>query len=114
MARILVVDGNVTVKQFYQLILENEGYEVDSSLSVEEALNDILPQSFFDLVITGFEFFGLKGDMLCRVIKNEYPGLPVIMITGGVFPERCLADAIYRKPIKKEDLLSLVAIWIKK
>lgn len=81
MKKILVVDDEESIHLLYREELEEEGYEVHSVLSGEEALqklNTISP----NLVILDINMPGLNGIDVLRHIKETNPNLPVILCSA--------------------------------
>ncbi len=79
--KILVVDDELVVCKSVQRILSPEGYEVETALSGQEAL-ERLGQESFDLVITDLKMPGMDGMELLSKIKEKDPEMIIIMITG--------------------------------
>lgn len=79
--KILVVDDEQTVCNSIKKILSRKGYEVDNTLNVEEAI-DKIEKSSYDLVITDLMMPKTSGMELLEIVKENYPELDVIMITG--------------------------------
>ncbi len=78
MKKILLVDDEDSIHLLYREELEDEGYEVHSALSGEEALAQlkvIMP----DLVILDINMPGINGIDALRQIKEMNPSLPVIL-----------------------------------
>jgi DNA-binding response OmpR family regulator len=78
MKKILLVDDEDSIHLLYREELEEEGYEVHSALSGEEALAQlkvIAP----DLVILDINMPGINGIDALRQIKEMNPALPVIL-----------------------------------
>ncbi|MFA7383207.1 MAG: response regulator [Desulfurivibrionaceae bacterium] len=78
MKKILLVDDEDSIHLLYREELEEEGYEVHSALSGEEALAQmkvIVP----DLVILDINMPGINGIDVLRQIKEINPTLPVIL-----------------------------------
>lgn len=78
MKKILLVDDEDSIHLLYREELEEEGYEVHSALSGEEALAQlklIAP----DLVILDINMPGINGIDVLRQIKEMNPSLPVIL-----------------------------------
>ncbi|OGQ85523.1 MAG: two-component system response regulator [Deltaproteobacteria bacterium RIFOXYD12_FULL_56_24] len=78
MKKILLVDDEDSIHLLYREELEEEGYEVHSSLSGEEALTQmkiIMP----DLIILDINMPGINGIDVLRQIKEMNPTLPVIL-----------------------------------
>jgi DNA-binding NtrC family response regulator len=80
-AKILVVDDEEIVCQSCDRILTEEGYEVQTRLSGQEALQ-LLAEEPFDVVIADLKMPGLSGMEVLQAIKRDFPDIPVVMITG--------------------------------
>jgi len=78
MKKILLVDDEDSIHLLYREELEEEGYEVHSALSGEEAL-DKLKIITPDLVILDINMPGINGIDTLRQIKEKNPTLPVIL-----------------------------------
>jgi DNA-binding response OmpR family regulator len=79
--KILVVDDEQTVCNSIQKILTKRGYSVDNSLNAKEAITK-LENNKFDLVITDLMMPDMDGIELIQIIKDLYPELKVVVITG--------------------------------
>jgi DNA-binding response OmpR family regulator len=79
--KILVVDDELTVCQSVAKILSRKGYEVENALSTEGAMQKMNGTSY-GLVITDLMMPKSNGLELLQIVKDHYPELEVIMITG--------------------------------
>ena len=79
--KILVVDDEKTVCESVNKIFSRKGYTVDDSLNAKEAMEKIKKTSY-DLVITDMKMPEMGGLELLEIIKDYYPELEVILITG--------------------------------
>lgn len=108
--KILIVDDEETVCQSVKKILTKKGYHVDKALSADEAVNKINQQKF-DLVITDLMMPKTSGIDLIKIIKENYPELKVIMITGYASIESAVkatklgVSGYIPKPFTPEELL---------
>ncbi len=106
---ILIVDDEKIVCDMMKLSLEKEGYEVESFLTGNAAL-DRLKEKKFDVVVTDFKMKGIDGLEVLRTIKQLYPKISVIMITAfanlDVAIEALREDVhdFFPKPIKLKAL----------
>ncbi len=78
---ILVVDDDRSMREFLEILLTREGYNVslaDSGESGCEALKD----KFFDLVVTDIRMKGVNGLDVLRKAKEANPDTMVIMISA--------------------------------
>jgi len=78
MKKILLVDDEDSIHLLYREELEDEGYEVHSALSGEEALAQMKLLAP-DLVILDINMPGINGIDVLRQLKEMNPSLPVIL-----------------------------------
>jgi CheY-like chemotaxis protein len=78
---ILCVDDEPNSLVLRKLVLQKAGYEVLMANSAAAAL-DVLASSQVDLVLSDQLMPGVTGTELARQIKNRWPSLPVILISG--------------------------------
>lgn len=81
--RVLVVEDNDDVGQFSTELLEDLGYVVRRVANANAALS-ILGENEFavDLVFSDVIMPGMNGVELAGVIRERYPGLPVVLTSG--------------------------------
>ncbi len=79
--RILVVDDELTICQSVTKILSRKGYEVENALSTESAVQKMNSTSF-GLLIADLMMPKSNGLELLQIVKDHYPELEVILITG--------------------------------
>lgn len=79
--RILVVDDDDSLRRVTQVQLQQEGYEVDTAATGEQALAAFSGR-LYDLVITDLRLPGLSGLELLKRLKELYPEVVVILITA--------------------------------
>ena len=78
---ILLVDNNEREIQLLKMILEDEGYIVDT-VSSGWAATERIKTSRYASAILDFSLSDMKGDELADRIKRENPGMMVILLTG--------------------------------
>jgi two-component system, NtrC family, response regulator AtoC len=80
MAEILIVDDDPVIRDtLYELLSAN--YRCTAAGTGEEALGKLRQQSYA-VVLTDISMPGLSGLELLKRIVEEFPGTPVIMISG--------------------------------
>ena len=80
MADILVVDDDDVIRETLHELLSAD-YSCQTADTAEEALAKLQAQRF-DVVLTDISMPGLNGtELLQRVVEN-YPGTPVVIISG--------------------------------
>ncbi|MFH2124054.1 MAG: sigma-54 dependent transcriptional regulator [Pseudomonadota bacterium] len=86
MISILIVDDEQSMRDFLTILLQKEGYQVETRADSAAALR-CLEEKNFDLVISDIRMPGIGGLDLLHSIKGKYPTLPVILITAFVSPD---------------------------
>ena len=114
MARILVVDDEVTVRLLLETALKRKGHKVLSAFIGVHAL-DILPDDGVCLVITDINMPYTKGLELIRHINTQMQAkIPVIVVTGITNEETRVhamelgAQGYLTKPFDPRVMLDLV------
>lgn len=110
---ILLVDDEVINLQNVSHFLEQQGFEVTTAASGNEALG-LLNQSHFDLVITDLKMGDIDGVQVMKTAKELHPEIEVIIVTGYATVNSAV-DAMAQgafyylpKPIKLKELHALV------
>lgn len=81
--RILVVEDNPDVGKFSTELLEDLGYSTEWARSADQALAALSNDEFaFDLVFSDVIMPGMNGVELAAIIRERYPGLPVVLTSG--------------------------------
>jgi PAS domain S-box-containing protein len=81
--RVLVVEDNDDVGQFSTELLEDLGYSVKRVTNANAALAILSEDEFSaDLVFSDVIMPGMNGVELAGVIRDRYPGLPVVLTSG--------------------------------
>ncbi len=110
---VLIVDDDMQFRVSLNKALTKVGYKVKGAADCTEALNYIR-EAHFDLVITDQRLPGLSGIELLNEIKKISPDSQVILVTAygeaALFRRVMEAGAFgyLDKPVKREDILSLV------
>jgi two-component system, NtrC family, response regulator HydG len=81
MAKILIIDDDVTFGLMLKKLLEKHGYKVTSVFSPLEA-RKIIDKNNFDVVFTDLRMPDISGMELIRQIKNKASRTQIIMMTG--------------------------------
>ena len=108
--KILLVDDNWAFIDSVKDVLEDEGYNVVTALSGEEAVSFIQKESF-DLVLMDIKMPGLNGVESFIKMKEMNPDVKVILFTAYVFEDLIQqardegALAVLKKPLDMDYLL---------
>ena len=109
--RILVVDDEPIVRSWIARLLQEEGYAVEIATDGAQALRIAgETRDDFDLVVTDVRMPQMDGWQLGRRVREQWPGLPVLYISGyDVHQSAPGPHAFLRKPFEADDLLRRVA-----
>ena len=113
-SKILIVDDELNIRRILQMAFEKIGHEV---LVAEDAHNalQLLSQHNFDLVITDVTMPGMNGYELQKIVHENQPDVPVIIMTAyGTIPQavaaiRNGAFEYVTKPFDLDQLKRIVA-----
>ena len=112
-AKILLVDDNPHGLVARRMILEEQGYGVETALSGEEAWQTF-QKTRFDVVVTDFRMGGMDGLQLIRLIRASDSPARIVLLSGfvecmGMTEESTGADEVLSKSNKEvQDLLRVV------
>ncbi|MBW2467105.1 MAG: sigma-54-dependent Fis family transcriptional regulator [Deltaproteobacteria bacterium] len=113
MPAILVVDDELSMREFLKILLEKEGYQVSTAPEAAIAL-DLINKQDFNLVISDIKMPGMGGLTLLEKIKEINNTLPVIMITAFASPDNAViamksgAFDYITKPFKVDEILKII------
>ena len=82
MARILVIDDEITLREFFKDYLEEAGYEVDVASDGDQGLQMFTAHPY-DLVITDILMPNREGLETILELREHTPDVKIIAITGG-------------------------------
>ena len=113
--KILTVDDNTKILFAFDILLKKEGCISIQASSGREGLKQIRDQQpnavFLDVSLPDID-----GLSILQQIKEKYPGLPVVIITGhgsDKLRERALqygAEAYLEKPLSVEKIREILAL----
>jgi two-component system response regulator PilR (NtrC family) len=116
---ILIVDDELGMREFLELMLAKEGYLVESAATGEEA-NALLEKTFFDLVLLDIKLGDISGLDVLRKAKTLHPGTIVIMISAYATAENAVeamnegAYDYLPKPFDNDELKDTIARALKR
>ena len=80
---VLLVDDNRDGLLARKALLQEQGFEITTATSGEEAL-EIFAKGKFDMLITDFKMPKMNGIELIRRVRPLQPALPIILLSGFV------------------------------
>jgi two-component system NtrC family sensor kinase len=107
--RVLLVEDNAPVRRTFDRLLKRLGYEVTTAASAEEAEGLALTWAP-DLLLTDVMLPGLSGADLAERLRQRWPKLKVILMSGYTDDDRIRRDAAHGslrflpKPVDLETL----------
>ena len=113
-AHILVVDDEALLRKMLRTILVREGFNAVKCTNDGETALAKLAKERFDIVITDVRMPGMDGMELLSKIKEQYPEIAVVVMTGyGDMntPEQARllgADEYITKPFKATEIEVIV------
>ena len=113
MAKILVADDELSMRQFLEILLKKEGHEVLCAADGEEALSHFKATPC-DLLISDIKMAKMDGLELLRRVKARNPNMSVVMITAYASPEDAIASMkagaydYLTKPFKLEEIKAVI------
>jgi two-component system, NtrC family, response regulator PilR len=111
--KILVVDDEISMREFLAILLEREGYLVDQAQNAETALT-LLGANSYELVVSDVKMPGMGGLALLEKIKELSPETAVLMMTAYSTAEQAViamkhgAYDYIAKPFNVEEIKILV------
>lgn len=116
--KILVADDNPAILDALQIILEDAGYKVKTTIDGVEALE--MQRDFPDLILLDIWMSGIDGRDICKQLKKNKAtrDIPIIMVSATKNIEQIAkasgADDYVSKPFQLDHLLEVVAKHINK
>ncbi|KIH76953.1 two component, sigma54 specific, transcriptional regulator, Fis family [Geoalkalibacter ferrihydriticus] len=117
--QVLVIDDEAHNRQALSMLLKHSGYQVQSAVSGEDAL-EIMQETPFEIIITDLFLPGVSGIDILKRVKEDSPYTSVILITGNASAETAVeamkegAFDYITKPFNFEKLKVIVAKAVEK
>ncbi len=111
---VLVVDDEATIRDLLRAFLEEEGYEVATAASGQEAL-DLAAVAAPALVLSDVLMPGMSGPELCAALRRSGCAAPVVLMSASYRPDgaadaACGYSGFLAKPFDLDELLRSVAL----
>jgi len=111
--RILIVDDELSMREFLEILLSGEGYDVDTAGSGAEAI-EMAGNNLYQMVVSDIQMSGMSGIELLRKVKEISPETEVIMMTAyasaqsAVQAMKCGAYDYITKPFKIDEIKLII------
>lgn len=115
---VVIIEDDKYLQEYLQELLTDENYSVKSVLketTAMEQIEKIMP----NLVILDLMLPNIKGEVICKEIKKNFPDTPVIVLTGKTELESKIqvfdlgADDYITKPFEPEELIRRIRARLK-
>lgn len=109
---VLIIDDEVTILEGQKAVLQSEG--VNNILCVFESNNvkQIMQKQVIDVVLLDLTMSGISGQIILKYISENYPDVPVIIITGTndiIKAVECMKDGAFDYMVKSVDKSRLIS-----
>ncbi|MGI4797693.1 MAG: response regulator [Janthinobacterium lividum] len=104
---ILVVDDEEPIREMLGWMLGDAGHVVYEASNGADALSFLRSQQRVDMVLSDINMPGMDGLELCSRVTAEWPGLPVLLISGR--PPPAGVRAFIAKPFRWDVLATAIA-----
>ncbi len=114
MAKILVVDDDQGIRDFLEIMLSREGYEVTCASDANKALNQCKKEKY-DLILTDLKMPKIDGIEFLKEVKDICQETMVILMTAYASPETAVSamkEGAYdyvEKGFDLEDIKSIIS-----
>ena len=106
----LLVDDEELVRASTAHMLAELGYRVVEASSADEALTIMESEPWLDLLVTDHLMPGTTGADLARVVQEQRPSLPVLIVSGYADAEGISPDLPrLTKPFRQDELAAKIA-----
>lgn len=114
---VLVVDDEHFILDLLRKVLEREGFIVHTADTAVKGL-EILDSHLIDVVVSDILLPGMNGIELLVKIKEQFPHMPVLLITGHSGQYSAIdalshgADGYITKPFKNVEIVKKLVVWV--
>lgn len=112
-ASILIAEDDKAVREFVSRALRQDGHEIIAVSDGQQALN-VLERQNFDMILADIVMPHLDGIALALKASRDYPGLPVLLMTGYAAERQrahnldSLVHEVISKPFTLRDICETV------
>jgi len=118
--RLLLVEDEVSIANFIQEGLSEEGFAVDVAYNGKDGLRLALDNlDEYDILLLDWMLPGMSGIEICRQLRKENQRLPIIFLTAKdsvddvVFGLETGANDYLRKPFAFDELLARIRVLLR-
>lgn len=111
--KILIVDDEAKIREYFSDVLEHEGYQVDTAQNGEVAI-DMIDKEFYDIALIDLNMPKVDGLEVLKYLRQHSPDSIGIILTGyatiknAVEAMKAGAFDYLAKPVKMEEVLMVI------
>ena len=117
MISLLIIDDNEDSLRIEKLILEQEGFFVDTAVSGDQALELLDCSQELDLILLDMQLGDMSGMDFLIILEKKYPHIiqntPVVFLTGQRDIPSSVAAGIIHKPVDMDTLIKSVRHYLR-
>jgi DNA-binding response OmpR family regulator len=112
--RLLIVNEDPLTRELHTLVLNLEGYDVETACDGATALERLAVEQF-DVVVTNRAMPNLDGASMVLALRSAGSEVPIVMVSGSLSESPllrlvgCEISALVPKPARTNEILSAVA-----
>lgn len=121
--RILIVEDDQFLREFYQELLQSEGFKVDAAGDGEDGLNKA-QEGGYNLILLDIMLPKIDGLQVLRDLKAKYPKQangPIVILTNlgqDAIIKQCYelgaAGFLIKSALNPDQVLAEIAVYLKK
>jgi DNA-binding NtrC family response regulator len=114
-----VIDDDPSIREALSMLLESEGYFVDTAQDGKEAIEKT-DKYFYNLAIIDYRLPDIEGTVLLTKLKQTTPKMIKVMLTGFPSTKNAIdavnnnANAFIEKPVDSETLVNKIEQLLRK
>ena len=112
MIHVLLVDDDLSFRRSLMIQMELEGCRVTEADSGSDAVSKLEYSEkkglFPDVVVTDMRMPEMDGTAFLRVLKDQYPQIPVVVMSAFEPPDDIPLELFLHKPFKIVDMMETV------
>jgi len=111
MNHVLLVDDDVNFRRSLTIQLEFEGFNIVGCDSCKEAFSILersTPANYPDVIITDIRMPNMTGDRFVLQLQDNYPSIPIIVISAFDPPDCVNRFPFIRKPFKIYEMVQAI------
>lgn len=81
MDQILIIQDSPSINAMLKFRLEAEGFFVRTVETGEEGIEEF-QRNPYQLILLDYQLPGIRGDEVCRILKQEDPHIPIVFISA--------------------------------